>query len=122
MVPVITEKKIKNIYRGLLRSFQVTLASKELKQVREAYQIVAEESNDRVTSAGEPLIYHVTSVAKIVAGEMGLGYMSVIGALLKDITTITKITEKDLIKNFDFQISDIIKGLGKISDLDTKKT
>jgi len=122
MVPVITEKEIKNRYRGLLRSFQVTLARKELKQVRKAYQLVTEESNDRVTSAGEPLIYHVTSVAKIVAGEMGLGYMSVIGALLKDITTITKITEKDLIKNFDFQIPDIIKGLGKISDLDTKKT
>jgi hypothetical protein len=93
-----------------------------LKLVRKAYQFIADECNDRVTSSGEPLIYHVTSVAKIVTGEMGLGYMSVIGALLKDITTITKIIEKDLIRNFDFQISDIIKGLGKISDLDTKKT
>ena len=122
MVPVITEKEIKNRYRGLLRSFHATPSTNELKQVRKAYQLVTDECNDRVTSAGEPLIYHITSVAKIVAGEMGLGYMSVIGALLKDIITISKITEKDLINNFDFQISDIIKGLGKISDLDTKKT
>ena len=122
MVPVITEKEIKNIYRGLLRSFHVTPSRNELKQVRKAYQLVTDECNNRVTSAGEPLIYHVTSVAKIVAGEMGLGYMSVIGELLKDIITISKITEKDLINNFDFQISDIIKGLGNISDLDTKKT
>ncbi len=122
MVPVITEKEIKNRYRGLLRSFHITPSRKELKLVRKAYQFIADECNDRVTSSGEPLIYHVTSVAKIVTGEMGLGYMSVIGALLKDITTITKIIEKDLIRNFDFQISDIIKGLGKISDLDTKKT
>jgi GTP pyrophosphokinase len=122
MVPVITEKEIKNRYKGLLRSFHITPSRKELKQIRKAYQFIADECNDRVTSSGEPLIYHVTSIAKIVAGEMGLGYMSVIGALLKDITTITKIIEKDLIRNFDFQISDIIKGLGKISDLDTKKT
>lgn len=122
MVPVITEKEIKNRYRGLLRSFHITPARKELKQVRKAYQLVTEEYNGKITSAGEPVINHVTSVAKIVAGEMGLGYMSVIGALLKDITTITKITEKDITNNFDIQISDIIKGLGKISDLDTQKT
>jgi (p)ppGpp synthase/HD superfamily hydrolase len=108
MAQVITETEINNRYRGLLRSFHITPARKELNQVRKAYRLVTEECNDKVTSAGEPIIYHVTSVAKIVAGEMGLGYMSVIGALLKDITTITKITENDLKKTFDSQISDII--------------
>jgi len=122
MVSVIAEKEIKNRYRGLLRSFHVIPARTELKQIRKAYQLVTKECNGKLTSAGEPVIYHVTSVAKIVAGEMGLGYISVIGALLKDITTIAKITENDLKKTFDFQISDIIIGLGKISDLDTQKT
>ncbi len=122
VLPVITEKEIKNRYRGLLRSFHVAPARKELKQIRKAYQLVTEECNGKVTYTGEPVIYHITSVAKIVAGEMGLGYISVIGALLKDITTITKITENDLKKTLDFQISDIVRGLGKISDLDTQKT
>ena len=110
MAPVITEKEIKNRYRGLLRSFHVTPSRNELKQVRKAYKLIAEECNDQVTSAGEPVIYHVTSVAKIVAGEMGLGYMSVIGALLKDVINISKVTENDLKKTLGFQISDIIKG------------
>lgn len=122
MLPVITEKEIKNRYRGLLRSLQVTPSRKELKQIRKAYQLVVETCKDCKDSTGVPYIFHVVSVARIVAGEMGLGYMSVIGALLKDITTITKIGEKDLVPDFDHQITDIIKGLGKISGLDTKKT
>ncbi|MCD6566069.1 MAG: bifunctional (p)ppGpp synthetase/guanosine-3',5'-bis(diphosphate) 3'-pyrophosphohydrolase [Bacteroidales bacterium] len=122
MASVITEKEIKNRYRGLLRSFHITPARKELKQVRKAYQLVTEECNGKLTFAGEPVIDHVTSVVKIVAGEMGLGYMSVIGTLLKDVINISKITENDLKKTFGFQISEIIKGLGKISDLDTEKT
>ncbi len=53
MVPVITEKEIKNRYRGLLRSFHISPSLKELKQVRKVYQLVAKECDDRITSAGK---------------------------------------------------------------------
>ncbi len=45
---------------------------------------------------GEPYIYHPLEVAKIAAGEIGLGTTSIVCALLHDVVEDTDYTLKDI--------------------------
>ena len=67
--------------------------------------------------SGEPYIHHPIEVAKIVAKDIGLDYISIASALLHDVVEDTDVTFKDLNESVGNEISRIVNGLTKISTL-----
>ena len=67
--------------------------------------------------SGEPYIHHPIEVAKIVAKDIGLDYISIASALLHDVVEDTDVTFKDLNESVGLEISRIVNGLTKISTL-----
>lgn len=103
-------------YRGLLRTWKPANA-KERKEVRKAFNLAVEAHKDMRRRTGEPYIYHPIEVARIVAGEMGLGKTSVICGLLHDVVEDTDFTLREIEHIFGKKVARIIDGLTKIKDI-----
>lgn len=86
-------------------------------QVRKAFIMASQAHFTMRRRTGEPYIYHPLEVARIVAGEIGLGETAIISALLHDVVednpdyTIEMIRQK-----FGDKVSYIVDGLTKIKD------
>ncbi len=92
-------------YEGVIRAFEFA---------NEAHKGVRRRS-------GEPYIIHPISVAKIVVQEIGLGYKSIVTALLHDIVEDTEYTVEDIERLFGAKIASLVDGLTKIkSAMDTR--
>ncbi len=64
--------------------------------------------------SGDPYILHPIAVAKIVVKEIGLGYKSIVTALLHDIVEDTEYTIEDIERLFGPKIASLVDGLTKI--------
>ncbi|HIO71573.1 MAG TPA: HD domain-containing protein, partial [Flavobacteriales bacterium] len=103
-------------YRGLLRDCnRRKLTQIQKKLIRKAFDIAVEAHKDMRRKSGEPYIYHPIAVARIAAGEIGLGTTSVVCALLHDVVEDTDITLEEIESMFGKKIATIIDGLTKIS-------
>lgn len=114
--PELEKKSIVNRYRSLLRAWKPN-KPEDRKEVRKAFNLAAEAHKDMRRRTGEPYIYHPIEVARIVAGEMGLGKTSVICALLHDVVEDTDFTLKQIENQFGNKVARIIDGLTKIKDI-----
>ena len=80
--------------------------------------VIAYNGHDgQMRRSGEPYIHHPIEVAKIVAKDIGLDYISIASALLHDVVEDTDVTFKDLNESVGNEISRIVNGLTKISTL-----
>ncbi len=71
--------------------------------------------------SGEPYILHPIAVAKIVVQEIGLGYKSIVTALLHDVVEDTEYTVEDISRLFGPKIASLVDGLTKMkSTMDSK--
>jgi GTP diphosphokinase / guanosine-3',5'-bis(diphosphate) 3'-diphosphatase len=114
--PEIEKKEIINRYRSLLRTWRLENPEQK-KDIRKAFNIAVEAHKDMRRRTGEPYIYHPLEVARIVAGEIGLGKTSIICALLHDVVEDTDFTLADIEKQFGKPAARIIDGLTKIKDI-----
>lgn len=85
-------------YEGVIRAFEFA---------NEAHKGVRRRS-------GEPYILHPIAVAKVVVQEIGLGYKSIVTALLHDIVEDTEYTVDDIARLFGDKIASLVDGLTKI--------
>jgi len=115
-------QKINSGYRALLKAAKNTLTAKEIVKVRRALDLAIEVCNGKITITGEPEILHVLSVARIVAGEMGLGPTSIITALLHDSYNTINLPPKDLEKEFGKKVVEILNGFSRISSIDSMQS
>lgn len=104
-------------YRSLLTVCRPTIKKEDRKRIRQAFDFAAKAHRDHRRKSGEPYIYHPIAVAKIVVEEIGLGATSVVCSLLHDVVEDTDYTLEDLSEYFDEEVSRIIDGLTKISDI-----
>lgn len=110
------KKEILKRYHGLLRDCsRRELTRTQKKLIRKAFEVALEAHKDMRRKSGEPYIYHPIAVARIAAGEIGLGTTSVVCALLHDVVEDTELTLEDMSKMFGPKIASIIDGLTKIS-------
>lgn len=73
--------------------------------------------------SGEPYILHPISVAQIVVQEIGLGYKSIVSALIHDVVEDTEYTIEDIERLFGPKIASLVDGLTKIkSAFDSKSS
>ena len=79
------KKEIVKRYRALMRAWNANKGIIHNNQVRKAFIMASQAHNTMRRRTGEPYIYHPLEVARIVAGEIGLGETAIISALLHDV-------------------------------------
>ena len=118
IIDVETERKeILKRYRNLLNAWGKAGDQKNKRLVRKAFNLAVSAHKDMRRKSGEPYIYHPLEVARIVAGEIGLGETSIICALLHDVVEDTYYTVDDIRQMFGDKIASIIDGLTKIKEI-----
>ena len=113
----ILPKSISDLYEDLIDSSYQKISSKEKKVIYQSLVIAYNGHDGQIRKSGEPYIHHPIEVAKIVAKDIGLDYISIASALLHDVVEDTDVTFKDLNESVGHEISKIVNGLTKISTL-----
>tara|TARA_X000001036_G_C20682986_1_gene806572 strand:+ start:37 stop:2238 length:2202 start_codon:yes stop_codon:yes gene_type:complete len=113
----ILPKNILNLYKDLLDSSYQKVSSKEKKIILKSLVIAFNGHDGQLRKSGEPYIFHPIEVAKIVAKDIGLDYVSIAASILHDTVEDTDITLQDLEISLGLEISKIVDGLTKISTL-----
>src|SRR6187401_403528 len=111
------KKLILREYRALLRGLKPKLKPGDKELVRTAFEMAAEAHVTTRRKSGEPYILHPLAVARICIEEIGLGVRSTICALLHDTVEDTDISLEDVEREFGMEISKIVDGLTKISNV-----
>ena len=83
----------------------------ELDQIQKAFVFANEAHKGVRRRSGEPYILHPIAVAKIVVSNIGLGYKSIIAALLHDVVEDTDYTVDDLSNLFGEKVATLVEGL-----------
>ena len=113
----ILPKSMSDLYDDLIDSSYQKISSKEKKVIYQSLVIAFNGHDGQIRKSGEPYIHHPIEVAKIVAKDIGLDYISIASALLHDVVEDTDVTFKDLNESVGNEISRIVNGLTKISTL-----
>ncbi len=111
------KKLILREYRSLLKVVKSKLKPGDKNLIRTAFEMAAEAHKTMRRKSGEPYILHPIAVAKISVEEIGLGVRSTIAALLHDTVEDTDITLDDVKREFGSEITKIVDGLTKISNV-----
>lgn len=115
--PVKEKKEIVKRYRALMRAWNANKGVQENNQVRKAFVMASQAHFTMRRRTGEPYIYHPLEVARIVAGEIGLGETAIISALLHDVVEDNPDYTIDMIRQkFGDKVAYIVDGLTKIKD------
>ncbi|AEW85141.1 RelA/SpoT family protein [Flavobacterium columnare] len=120
MVEIDIEKENKAIaqeYKELLRISYQTLSDEDKKLIRKAFDFAVDAHQDQRRKSGEAYIFHPIAVAKIVAGEIGLGATGIAAALLHDVVEDTDISVEEIEKAFNPKVAQLVAGLTKISQV-----
>ena len=111
------EKGIIKRYRAMLRAWNSVKGVKNTKLVRKAFNMARDAHFSMRRLSGEPYIYHPLEVARIVAGEIGLGETAIISALLHDVVEDNQDYTIEMIREaFGNKVAYIVDGLTKIKD------
>lgn len=89
-------------------------SQEELDMVQKAFEFANEAHKGVRRRSGEPYILHPIAVAKIVVSNIGLGYKSIIAALLHDVVEDTDYTVDDIKNLFGEKVATLVDGLTKI--------
>jgi guanosine-3',5'-bis(diphosphate) 3'-pyrophosphohydrolase len=115
-------QKIQTDYRALLRAARNTVSPSDIAKIRRALDLAIEACGDKVILTGEPEISHALSVARIVAGEMGLDLTSIITALLHDSYNNLDISQRDLEREFGPKVVEILLGFSRVTSLNSMQS
>ncbi len=111
------KKAIAQEYKELLRISYQKLSDEDKVIIRKAFDLAVDAHKNQRRKSGEAYIFHPIAVAKIVAGEIGLGASSIAAALMHDVVEDTDYTVEDLEKIFGTKIAKMVEGLTKISQV-----
>ena len=113
----ILPNSISNLYEDLIQSSYQKITAKEKKIIYQSLVISFNGHDGQMRKSGEPYIHHPIEVAKIVAKDIGLDYISIAAAILHDTVEDTDVTLQYLSQSVGSEISKIVDGLTKISTL-----
>jgi GTP diphosphokinase / guanosine-3',5'-bis(diphosphate) 3'-diphosphatase len=115
-------QKVYSAYRALLLASRNTVAREDNVKIRRALDLAIQACSDRITFTGETEIIHALSVARIVAGEIGLGLTSIVTALLHDSFNNLPISQKELEREFGKKVVEILNGFSRITSIDSMQS
>ncbi|MBO4606095.1 MAG: bifunctional (p)ppGpp synthetase/guanosine-3',5'-bis(diphosphate) 3'-pyrophosphohydrolase [Bacteroidales bacterium] len=89
----------------------------EFKVVQKAFEFANEAHKNVRRRSGEPYIIHPIEVAKIVVSDIGLGYKSIVAALLHDVVEDTEYSVDDIKTLFGPKVASLVDGLTKMKNV-----
>jgi len=116
------KQRIYSSYKALLIAAKNTVAQEDNAVIRRALELAVAACGDKITITGEPEIIHALSVARIIAGEIGLGLTSIVTALLHDSYNNLPISQKELEKEFGKKVVEILNGFSRITGIDSMQS
>lgn len=119
---VVETQKINNAYRELIHAAKQTISSADKAKIKKALDLAVEACGDRTILTGEPEILHALSVARIIAGEMGLGLTTIITSILHDSFGNLKISQGELEMEFGDKVVEILTGFSRITGMDSMQS
>jgi GTP diphosphokinase / guanosine-3',5'-bis(diphosphate) 3'-diphosphatase len=119
LLKILQTQQIYSKYRALLLACKGTVSESDIPRIRKALDVVIESCAGRTTVTGDSLVIHALNVAKILAGEMGLGSTFIISALLHDSYDSITLTQREIKDHFGKGIPEILTGFSKISGLES---
>jgi GTP pyrophosphokinase len=108
-------------YEALCLACQGVLKKDDFQVLDLALQFAREIYGNRRSRTGDLTVCHSLDISIMAVEEMGLGATSVIAALFHDSLMYDFTTAEELEKRFGPQVSSIVVGFTKISDLPTDK-
>lgn len=97
-----------------LASLKRCANQEEYEEVIKAFDFAKAAHQGVRRRSGEPYILHPIAVAQIVVQEIGLGYKSIVSALIHDVVEDTEYTIEDIEHLFGAKIASLVDGLTKI--------
>ena len=88
--------------------------AQEIEIIQKSFEFANEAHKGVRRRSGEPYILHPIAVAKIVVSSIGLGYKSIVAALLHDVVEDTDYTVDDIRSLFGDKVATLVEGLTKI--------
>ncbi len=119
---IVEAGSINGAYRELMQAAKHTISPKDNIKIRRAFDLALKACGDRTILTGEPEIMHALSVARIIAGEMGLGLTAIITSLLHDSYDRLEITGEELEKEFGKKVVEILNGFSRITGIDSMQS
>lgn len=116
------KKEILKRYRNILQALPAETSLKDKRLIRKAFNLASDAHKNTRRKNGDPYIYHPLEVALIVAGEIGLGVISVVCALLHDVVEDSDYTLEYIELHFGEKVKNIIDGLTKIEEIPEVET
>lgn len=86
----------------------------ELDMIQKAFDFANEAHKGVRRRSGDPYILHPIAVAKIVVSNIGLGYKSIVAALLHDVVEDTAYNIDDIRNLFGERVATLVEGMTKI--------
>ena len=86
------------------------------KLIMRAYNIAKAKHGEQKRKSGEPYIIHPINVAYILA-DIGLDESTICAALLHDVVEDTTTTNKEIEKEFGKEVSEMVAGVTKLSNI-----
>jgi GTP diphosphokinase / guanosine-3',5'-bis(diphosphate) 3'-diphosphatase len=114
--------KIQSGYRALLTAARNSVSREDYVKIRRALDIAINSCGEKTILTGEPQILHSLSVARIVAGEMGLGLTSIITALLHDSYSGLIADSAIIEKEFGKKVVEILSGFSRITGIESMQS
>lgn len=115
-------RQIEDCYQDFFNLIKEKFDSERLVRIEKAFRFANAAHEGIKRKAGEPYIVHPIAVAKIVAGELGLGATSIEAALLHDVVEDTDYSVSDIENMFGRKVAGIVDGLTKLSgDFDARQ-
>ncbi|MFY7697244.1 MAG: bifunctional GTP diphosphokinase/guanosine-3',5'-bis pyrophosphate 3'-pyrophosphohydrolase [Legionella sp.] len=92
------------------------LESHEVDKCEQAYMVAEKAHHGQVRRSGEPYITHPVAAALILA-QMRLDYQTIMATLLHDVVEDTSISKKDLINQFGEDVTSLVDGVTKLTQI-----
>ncbi len=106
--------KHQRMLEDLLKICKKNLPTVNEELIKKAFQLSYESHKNDFRASGEPYFNHPYEVAMIVAREIPLDDISVVGALLHDVVEDSDISLDFISKEFSKEVAEIVDGVTKI--------
>ncbi|MBQ0057694.1 MAG: RelA/SpoT family protein [Bacteroidales bacterium] len=115
--PVSAEENafIESEFKALLNDYAHTRKGDKVELITRVFNFARRAHGNSRRLSGHPYICHSLAVARIVAGEMGMGSTSISAALLHDVVKDTGTTFEEIEDEFGKRIGNLVRGLTRIS-------
>ncbi|EIE00616.1 RelA/SpoT family protein [Leptospira licerasiae] len=100
----------------LLEGVRETMGPEALELIEKAYKVSEDSHQGQFRLSGEPYIVHPLQVGFILY-ELGLDEKVISAGILHDVIEDTKYTKEDMVRDFGTEITQLVEGVTKISQI-----